>query len=126
MLADETVLTNVLVFRDLAGRGVFVMSDQMVWRNVTDPKRHAHSDLFALALCEDSNLAMDWLWLADLLDDELERQYCLHRAHYIDPTCVVVHAQPGFLVRFKTMVQSALNKRNASDERSEEQLATNF
>lgn len=102
------------------------MSNSIDWRNVPDVKRHAHSYLFAVALREDSNLAMDWLWLATLLEDEQEHQYCLQRVHYIDPACVVVRAQPGFLMRFRTMIQSALKRQTAANERSEEQLPANL
>ncbi len=102
------------------------MFDPVDWRHVADPKRHAPSYLFALALREDSNLAMDWLWLASLLEDEQERQYCLHRAHYIDPACVVVHTQPGFIRRFRTMIQTGLKRQTTANERSEEQLPANL
>ena len=102
------------------------MSKSIDWSDVTDLKRRPHSYLFATALREDSNLAMDWLWLASLLEDEQERQYCLQRAHYIDPACVVVHTQPGFATRFKIMIQTALKRQTAANERSEEQLPANL
>jgi hypothetical protein len=83
------------------------MFDPLDWQHVTDPKRHAHSYLFALALREDSNLAMDWLWRANLLHDEQERQYCLHRARYIDPDCVVVvHTRRSLFEKLRNVVQT--------------------
>ncbi len=102
------------------------MSKSIDWNNVTDLKRHAHSYLFSLALREDSNLAMDWLWLANSLEDEQERQYCLQRAHYIDPACVVVRVQPSLFMRFRTMLQRALKRQAAASERSEGQLSANL
>jgi hypothetical protein len=41
--------------------------------------------LFAQALREDSNLAMDWLWYAAQIADEAKRRYCIERALAINP-----------------------------------------
>ena len=53
---------------------------------------------------------MDWLWLAGQVDDVLECQYCLQRAHDIDPTCILVQVQPGFFARLKTLIQRGLKR----------------
>ena len=51
-------------------------------------------DLFAQALREDSNLEMDWLWLATKVQTESQRAYCLRRALRINPRSAL--AQGGF------------------------------
>lgn len=43
------------------------------------------ADLFAQALCDNSNLEADWLWLATQVTREHERRYCLQRALHINP-----------------------------------------
>src|SRR5687768_6068241 len=43
-----------------------------------DPTRHIEAEaLFVRALCEDSNLEMDWLWLATQVVRDHERRYCI-------------------------------------------------
>jgi hypothetical protein len=42
-------------------------------------------DLFAQALRDDSNLEMDWLWLATRVRTDGQRSYCLRRALRINP-----------------------------------------
>lgn len=42
-------------------------------------------DLFIQGLREDSNLEMDWLWLATRVTSAGERRYCLQRALAINP-----------------------------------------
>jgi hypothetical protein len=42
-------------------------------------------DLFLHMLREDSNLEMDWLWLATKVTSDGQRAYCLHRALLINP-----------------------------------------
>ena len=42
-------------------------------------------DLFAQALRDDSNLEMDWLWLATRMRTDSQRVYCLRRALQINP-----------------------------------------
>lgn len=42
-------------------------------------------DLFLEMLCEDSNLEMDWLWLAIQVNADGQRAYCLRRALAINP-----------------------------------------
>lgn len=44
------------------------------------------SSLIQQALQEDSNRVMDWLWYAEQVTSLSEKQYCLARALYIDPT----------------------------------------
>jgi hypothetical protein len=41
--------------------------------------------LFAQALHDDSNLELDWLWLAAQVTRDVERRYCLQRALHINP-----------------------------------------
>src|SRR5262249_30607704 len=90
----------------------FTMSNPVDWHNASALPGRAHSYLFAQALRHDSNLAMDWLWLATQLDDEDERQYCMQRAHYIDPNSIAVpHLAPGLIGLLKSMVESTLKKR---------------
>ena len=43
------------------------------------------SELFQQGLHEDSNLELDWLWLATVVTRDYERVYCLQRALWIDP-----------------------------------------
>lgn len=40
---------------------------------------------FVEALCEDSNLELDWLWLATQVVREHERRYCFERVLLINP-----------------------------------------
>jgi hypothetical protein len=42
-------------------------------------------DVFAQGLREDSNLEMDWLWLATQVRTDGQRAYCLRRALRINP-----------------------------------------
>ena len=42
-------------------------------------------DLFAQALRDDSNLEMDWLWIATKVLTDGQRAYCLRRALRINP-----------------------------------------
>jgi hypothetical protein len=42
-------------------------------------------DLFAQGLRDDSNLEMDWLWLAIQVRTDDQRAYCLRRALCINP-----------------------------------------
>ncbi len=41
--------------------------------------------LFIQAIDDDSNLEMDWLWLATKVTSNSQRQYCLQRALHINP-----------------------------------------
>ncbi len=43
------------------------------------------AELFAAGLRDDSNMEMDWLWLATKVVREHERRYCLQRALLINP-----------------------------------------
>ena len=52
------------------------------------------NDLFAQALRDNSNLEMDWLWLATKVLTEGQRAYCLRRALRINPRSAL--AQRGF------------------------------
>jgi hypothetical protein len=56
-----------------------------------DPRAN---DLFAQALRDDSNLEMDWLWLATKVLTDGQRAYCLRRAQRINPRSLF--AQRGF------------------------------
>jgi hypothetical protein len=52
------------------------------------PSTHAMlrpSDMFVQGLRENSNLEMDWLWLASRVSSQSERRYCLERALAINP-----------------------------------------
>ena len=51
-------------------------------------------DLFLQMLREDSNLEMDWLWLATQVPSDGQRAYCLQRALAIHPESRL--AQRGF------------------------------
>ena len=42
-------------------------------------------DLFLQGLRENSNLEMDWLWLATRVSSDGQRRYCLRRALTINP-----------------------------------------
>ncbi len=42
-------------------------------------------DLFLQAVREDSNLEMDWLWLATTVSSNAQRSYALDRALHINP-----------------------------------------
>lgn len=44
-----------------------------------------HSELFMQALQTDSNMEMDWLWLADNVTSDFEREYSLAKALYVNP-----------------------------------------
>jgi 7-cyano-7-deazaguanine synthase in queuosine biosynthesis len=101
------------------------MSEQMDSRIAPELSGYVHSARFTEALRDNSNLAMDWLWLASQLDDALERQYCVKRAHYIDPDSVAV-CQPGFLAKLKNAVHHALKRhvRSKPVTQAEQQLVT--
>lgn len=49
----------------------------------------ASGDLFMQALEEDSNLEMDWLWLATQVTSTAQRRYALERAQQINPRSAV-------------------------------------
>ncbi len=51
------------------------------------------SELFARAIGENSNSAMDWLYYAAQLPSADERRYCAGRALQIDPQNEVVRAE---------------------------------
>jgi hypothetical protein len=53
----------------------------------------AMSELFARAVSEGSNSAMDWLYYAAQLRDPGERRYCATRALQIDPESPLVRAE---------------------------------
>ena len=44
------------------------------------------SAILADAIRQDYNHVMDWLWVAEKVTTDNEREYCLRRALYIDPT----------------------------------------
>jgi len=69
-----------------------------------DPVAH---DLFAQALRDDSNLEMDWLWLATKVQTDGQRAYCLRRALRINPRSAlarrgfaILRRRPGRLLEF--------------------------
>lgn len=53
----------------------------------------ATSELFARAVSEGSNRALDWLCYAAQLGDAAERRYCVARALQIDPKDPTVRAE---------------------------------
>ena len=57
-----------------------VYTDQTAYGDQAPP-----DDLFSQGLREDSNLEMDWLWLASRVTDDSQRSYCLRRALAINP-----------------------------------------
>lgn len=61
--------------------------EQMMSEKVTFPRNTVPhpSPLFAEALRTDSNLELEWLWLAERLANDAERAYSLRRALYINP-----------------------------------------
>jgi len=80
----------------------------------------------AEAIRDDSNREMEWLWIASLMTDENEYEYCLRRALYINPHNRVIqreldrirvrsmsrkhlsHSRPNFFARG---IQRLLNAR---------------
>ena len=56
---------------------------------------NATSVLFQEALQQNSNLAVEWLWVATQVTDDLERNYCLHKALYISPENQAARRQLG-------------------------------
>ena len=71
-------------------RGRSVLQDQFVRVDST-----TSDDLFLQSLQEDSNLEMDWLWLATQVISDGERRYCLQRALAINPGSLL--AQRGLI-----------------------------
>lgn len=62
------------------------MPEQVVRANQVIPINQAlPDDLFMQGLREDSNLEMDWLWLASSMTDDGQRRYCFRRALAINP-----------------------------------------
>lgn len=53
---------------------------------LADPTPVPAPTLFAQAMRDNSNLEMDWLWLATQVTQAHEQQYCFARALYINPT----------------------------------------
>jgi hypothetical protein len=51
------------------------------------------SEIFARAVSEGSNSAMDWLYYAAQLEAGDERRYCIGKALQIDPSAPVVQAE---------------------------------
>ena len=52
---------------------------------LADPTPVPALTLFAQAMRENSNLEMDWLWLAMQVTEAHEQQHCFARALYINP-----------------------------------------
>lgn len=62
------------------------MPEQLVRTDQTTPIDQTTSDdLFIQGLREDSNLEMDWLWLASKVADKDQGRYCFRRALAINP-----------------------------------------
>lgn len=57
------------------------------------PRAMHHADLFVQALCDASNLEMDWLWLATQVTRDHERRYCLERALQINPHSTIAQRE---------------------------------
>jgi len=57
------------------------------------------SDLFAQALREDSQIAMDWLWLFSQVSSVAEQRYCLDRALAINPYSEIARSERAKLPR---------------------------
>src|SRR5215470_10608270 len=103
------------------------MADQTNRQNAPELPRRPYSSLFARALREDSNLALDWLYVADKVSDDLEREYCLKRAYYIDPNCIAIHyPQQNLSSRLMDLIQHIFNKDAASNAQSDEQFVANI
>jgi hypothetical protein len=71
-------------------RGLAGLAEQRVGAVVVQPRAGLvvpprPSDLFAQALRDNSNIAMDWLWLFSQVSSAAEQRYCLDRALAIDP-----------------------------------------
>jgi hypothetical protein len=64
-----------------------------------DLERGAALTIFAEVLSNDSNYELDWLWLASMLPNSVEREYCLRRALDINPDNVVTQRQLERLTR---------------------------
>lgn len=60
---------------------------------IAPPATAEMSELFARAVCENSNSAMDWLYYAAQLTSPAERRYCVGRALQIDPESEVVRRE---------------------------------
>jgi hypothetical protein len=60
------------------------------------------SDLFAQALRDDSQLAMDWLWLCSQVSSVAEKRYCLDRALAINPHSEIARSERAKLPRSST------------------------
>ena len=52
----------------------------MQTQTLLHPQAAEKDDLFLEMLREDSNLEMDWLWLATQVTSDGQRAYCLRRA----------------------------------------------
>lgn len=62
------------------------MPEQLIRTDQTAPIDQTSSDrLFMEGLRENSNLEMDWLWLASKIDDAGKQRYCFRRALAINP-----------------------------------------
>jgi hypothetical protein len=61
------------------------MSTQTLQNMLLETNIKTPSPLFIQILAEDSNNEMDWLWFAEQLTRDAERQYCYRRALYINP-----------------------------------------
>ena len=60
------------------------------------------SDLLARALCDEPNVAMDWLWLYSQVSSVAEQRYCLDRALAIDPHSEIARSLRAKLPRVAT------------------------
>src|SRR5215813_11210984 len=56
-------------------------------------------ELFYTMMRDDSNLAMDWLWLATQVTTDDRRRYCLRRALLIDPASKDTQQELAWLSR---------------------------
>jgi hypothetical protein len=64
-----------------------------------DMERGAVLTVFAEALSSNSNYELDWLWLASMLPNSVEREYCLRRALDINPDNIMTQQQLERLAR---------------------------
>lgn len=68
-------------------------------RNVSVRAAAREAQLFSLALRNDSNLELDWLWLFMQCDDGARRRYCLERALAINPQSAIARRELALIER---------------------------
>jgi hypothetical protein len=74
------------------------LAGEPAW-NISPRAAAREAELFGLALRNNSNQELDWLWLFMQCDDGDRRRYCLERALSINPQSAIARRELALLER---------------------------